>query len=681
MSRFIKGLIQTSPEEPTFSDANIVGSSRTSGIFSIEEQLEAKRSGSWTDVDVPNPNLFVETNFTVTLYEGTGAAQTITNNLDNTNAMIWIKNTEDTDQPTIIDTINWTGATGGRDLQTRTDSTAVPNTGSAAAVTSINNQNFTLGSGGRLNRASDGYVCFTWRVAPKFFDMVQYTGTGSAQAISHSLTTAPGMIWIKRKDATSNFAVYHRANTAAPQTDYLILNTDAATADSANWWNDTAPTTSVFTVGTDASVNADGGVYTAYIFGHETDAASMIHCGGYTGNGGSQNIDVGFEAQWVMIKNTQVDNTNWMVVNRMREFVVGSGQADDSALLTFNTTAAETGLRVTPHPEGFGLNQEGSSMVNASNTYVYCAIRAPMMQTITDATKVFALETLGATNSSGVGDGVPGYVSGFPVDMLIQGRLDEDNRQILNRQFLNKRLFTNLTNAQSTENDADFYFMDGCFTNTSVDTNRLGLMWRRAKSYFDIVCYIGTGSATTFAHNLGVVPEMMWVKRRDGTGQWAVYHSGTDASPATKRLYLNLDNLVADENTPWNDTAPTASVFTVGAAGGSTNDSGEVFVAFLFATLAGVSKVGSVTHSGSSTDVDCGFTAGSRFILLKRTDADGSWFWWSSVMGIIAGNDPYSTLDTNAAQVTNTDFIDPLASGFTITGDFTDGDYIFYAIA
>ena len=50
-------------------------------------------------------------------------------------------------------------------------------------------------------------------------------------------------------------------------------------------------------------------------------------------------------------------------------------------------------------------------------------------------------------------------------------------------------------------------------------------------------------------------------------------------------------------------------------------------------------------------------------------------------MGIIAGNDPYSTLDTNAAQVTNTDFIDPLASGFTITGDFTDGDYIFYAIA
>ena len=136
MSRFIKGLIQTSPEEPTISDANIVGSSRTSGIFSIEEQLEAKRSGSWTDVDVPNPNLFVETNFTVTLYEGTGAAQTIPNNLDNTNAMIWIKNTEDTDQPTIIDTINWTGATGGRDLQTRTDSTAVPNTGSAAAVTS-----------------------------------------------------------------------------------------------------------------------------------------------------------------------------------------------------------------------------------------------------------------------------------------------------------------------------------------------------------------------------------------------------------------------------------------------------------------------------------------------------------------------------------------------------------------
>ena len=86
-------------------------------------------------------------------------------------------------------------------------------------------------------------------------------------------------------------------------------------------------------------------------------------------------------------------------------------------------------------------------------------------------------------------------------------------------------------------------------------------------------------------------------------------------------------------------------------------------------------------HSGSSTDVDCGFSSGARFVLLKRTDATGGWYIWDSVRGIVAGNDPYLLLDTTAANVTNTDLIDPLASGFQISGDFTDGNYIVYAIA
>ena len=87
-----------------------------------------------------------------------------------------------------------------------------------------------------------------------------------------------------------------------------------------------------------------------------------------------------------------------------------------------------------------------------------------------------------------------------------------------------------------------------------------------------------------------------------------------------------------------------------------------------------------MTHSGT-TNVDCGFTSGSSFVLLKRTDASGGWYVWDSARGIAAGNDPYLFLNDTAAEVTNTDLIDPLSSGFTITDDFTDGDYIFYAIA
>jgi hypothetical protein len=121
-------------------------------------------------------------------------------------------------------------------------------------------------------------------------------------------------------------------------------------------------------------------------------------------------------------------------------------------------------------------------------------------------------------------------------------------------------------------------------------------------------------------------------------------------------------------------------VFSLG--NGSTNTSSGTFIAYLFASLDGVSKVGLVTHSGSSTDVDCGFASGARFVLLKRTDSTGDWYFWDTTRGIVSGNDPYLTLNgTNQPEVTNTDYIDPLSSGFQISGDFTDGTYIFYAIA
>jgi hypothetical protein len=117
------------------------------------------------------------------------------------------------------------------------------------------------------------------------------------------------------------------------------------------------------------------------------------------------------------------------------------------------------------------------------------------------------------------------------------------------------------------------------------------------------------------------------------------------------------------------------------------NGSGYTYVLYLFATLAGVSKVGSYTGTGADLNVDCGFSAGARFILIKRTDSTGDWYVWDSVRGIAAGNDPYLLLNSTAAEVTNTDYIDPLSSGFTVTAtapaalNASGGSYIFLAIA
>ena len=120
---------------------------------------------------------------------------------------------------------------------------------------------------------------------------------------------------------------------------------------------------------------------------------------------------------------------------------------------------------------------------------------------------------------------------------------------------------------------------------------------------------------------------------------------------------------------------------------GYTNKSGDSFIAYLFATVAGVSKVGSYTGNGGTQNIDCGFSSGARFVLIKRSSNAQDWYIFDSTRGIVAGNDPYLKLNTTDAEATAADEIDPLSSGFTIhqTGsagiNFSGHTYIFYAIA
>jgi hypothetical protein len=113
----------------------------------------------------------------------------------------------------------------------------------------------------------------------------------------------------------------------------------------------------------------------------------------------------------------------------------------------------------------------------------------------------------------------------------------------------------------------------------------------------------------------------------------------------------------------------------------------HTYIAYLFATLAGISKVGSYTGNGTSQTIDCGFSTGAKFILIKRTDSAGDWFMWDTVRGIVAGNDPHLSLNTTAAEVTTDDSIDPDTSGFIVNQNattninVTSAEYIYYAIA
>jgi hypothetical protein len=675
-------MITPTKVEPTSGDTHIVGVA--SGVWSLQDQLEAKRGGTWPDASVPNPDTFIENNFSIDLWTGTSSARSITNGIDlaNKGGLVWIKNRGVSASHRLYDTNR------GIYKDLRSDQVYTENT-DTTQLTAFNSNGFSLGAdnGGLTNYSTHTYVGWTFKKAPNFFDIVTYTGTGSDQNISHNLGSKPGMILIKNLSQTDNWAVYHRQDDPnTPSADkYYILNTDAALSSSTrDWFAYTLPTSSVFTVASDHSVNASGENYVAYLFGHDTSSDGMIQCGSYTGGSGNTEINLGFEPQFLMIKRSD-SAEDWLVLDAMRGLVVSGDDVSANAQKDImwnnnNSEATPTYAGVSPQANGFKVRSGLDALYSANGgTYIYMAIRRPNMATITDATKVFGMDTRGST-----GDGnEPAFRSTFPVDFAINKVTNSGtNWTAKTRLMQGKDLNPNTTIAEQNAPSNQFDYMNGHFAATDTDSNQQSWMWKRAKGYFDVVAYTGTGSNRTVTHGLGVVPEMMWVFNRSSTQHKSIYHKGLNGgtNPANYRIWLNLTSAEDLQNANWNDTAPTSTVFTVGD-GTQTNENNSNMIAYLFATLAGVSKVGSVTHSGSSTDVDCGFTSGARFVLLKRTDATGDWYIWDSTNGIIAGNDPYLLLNSTAAQVTNTDLIDPLSSGFTITGDFTDGDYIFYAIA
>jgi len=615
--------------------------------------------------------VYVEDVFSTYLYTGNGSTQTITNgiDLDGEGGLVWEKNRTGTSY--------WhhfrDSETGESKMMELPNTSGLQNVGAGSFTATGYTANATYGA----TVSGRDYVSWTFRKAEKFFDIVTWTGDETTnRMINHNLGSTPGLIIVKATnyDGGNPWSVYHRSLGA---TKGLRLNTTSAAGTDIGYWYNQSPTDTQFGVGTDSLTNGIGKTYVAYLFAHDAGgfgddgSESIIKCGSFTGN---TTVDLGFEPAWIMIKPTSTSG-NWDMHDVMR----GWPSSGDAQRLKANSSEAETSTsQIYPNATGF-------STLIGSASYIYIAIRRPM-KTPEAGTDVFAAETIGATN----GGSLPSYVSGFPVDMLIQARRDADNHMLLTRLLGKTRLFTNLTIAESAESDADFDYQDGAFSNTSVDTNRLGYMFKRATGFFDVVAYAGTGSAHNEAHNLGVAPELMIIKPRDLSYQWSVWHKDIASTSPYYEIVLNSSDAQTDVNTtnaPFAGVPTSTEIPLPSGTASASNRSGYNYIAYLFATLAGVSKVGSYTGTGSNVDVDCGFSAGARFILIKRTDSSGDWYVYDSERGIVAGNDPYLLLNSTAAEVTSTDYIDPLSSGFTVTSsapaalNTSGGEYIFLAIA
>lgn len=180
--------------------------------------------------------------------------------------------------------------------------------------------------------------------------------------------------------------------------------------------------------------------------------------------------------------------------------------------------------------------------------------------------------------------------------------------------------------------------------------------FRKSPKFFDVVTYTGDGVAgRQIAHALGIAPGMVTTKSTSVAGDWNTYHQN-----ATGDLVFNSAAQTASKAIV---PAASATTFTVS---GIANTSGTTYVAYLFAPVTGISKLGSFTGNGTSQTIDCGFTTGARFVMIKATSATGDWMVADSARGLVAANDPRLSLNTTAAEVTTEDWLDPDPSGFIV---------------
>ena len=665
--------------------------SKASGVWDINEALDLIKGGNWPNVANLNPASFVDGLFQTHLYDGTGSQQTITNNIDFTKGGLIITKRRDS---TTGNGPYWNDTERGVNNYVRSDSdggNGAQNTSSTGAVVSTSSTGYVVGTFNGWNNSSGEYVSWSFRKQPKFFDVVTYTGTGSVQNISHNLGSVPGMILIKDYSASNAWAVYHRGvDSSAPEDYALNLAATSARDDATAYFNDTAPTSSVFTVGTTARTNNNGSTYVAYLFAHndgdggfgESADQDIIKCGRYSGSGThfAPEQDIGFEPQWLLVK-TATGTKDWVLFDNMRGLSV-DGSHDSWIYPNTNGADNSPGSLIELKPTGFKPN--GSSFTGTSGKdFIYVAIRRGGTITPTAASDVFAMDN--SANSS-----APYYTSGFPVDFSLYKRLTEAQGWSAGSRITGAVELATDSNSEEVDQSNNTYdFMTGFRGGSNADG--MAWMWKRARGYFDVTTWKGTGSATTVTHNLGAVPEMMWIKMRNDSQNWAVYHKGANGGTDPEDYGLELNSTSAEFNTAtyFNDTAPTSSVFTVGT-GNAVNQSNKYYIAYLFATVAGVSKVGSYTGTGSSQNIDCGFTAGSSFVLVKRYDGVDSWYIADSARGISSGQtDKIIKLNSTDAQFTESDasadYIAPHASGFNVPANSpfngSGDDFIFYAIA
>ena len=336
---------------------------------------------------INNPELY----FQVKLYTGTGSSNAIT--LDGDEDMqpdlVYIQRRDDEGPPMFFDSVR--GAT----KRLQTNNTDAEATGSQQ-LTAFGSDGFTVGTHEDANNSSSTYVARCWKAGTSFsndasatsvgsidsdgsinttsgFAIIRWSGTGANATIAHGIA-APKVMLIKRiSGGTESWVVYHQE--ISPAKHLFINNTDAENADTNNFQN-TATTSSVFSVGTYNQMNASGtNNMIAYCF---AEKQGFSRFGSYTGNGNADGtfIYTGFRPAMVLIKRTDATD-HWLIYDDQR------GYNGDIASLRPNESHSEStasGYEIDILSNGFKAGQNHDDINGSGNTYVYMSFaKAPLV--------------------------------------------------------------------------------------------------------------------------------------------------------------------------------------------------------------------------------------------------------------------------------------------------------------
>ena len=418
-------------------------------------------------------------------------------------------------------------------------------------------------------------------------------------------------------------------------------------------------------------------------FGENGDQ-EIIKCGSFTSDSNENaEVNLGWEPQFILWKSTN-NAWNWYIHDTMRGWNYGW----DMAGLYPNLSNAEsdqggTDSAVLPTATGF---KSFGSWLGANNDFVYIAIRRSdgYVGKIPElGTSVFTMDTGNGSTT------IPAFDSNFPVDFaFIRQPAATQNWFASPRIMGDYYLLADTSAAEgSTSPSFDKDSNVGWAQNSVYNTDYQSWMWKRHAG-FDAAPYNGRNSAFDLPHSLNAVPEMIWFKSRSNATSWYVYHKGLNGGTNPEQYSITLDSDAAEshQGSPGQILSLTSTHVGLNYWSGLVSQDSRTYIALLFASVDGISKVGSYTgpNPEAVVTIDCGFQP--RFVIIKCATNARDWAVFDTVRGIAAGADKKLALNSSSAEVTTEDMIDLTSSGFSLPVSYLDTNwagqkFIYYAHA